>query len=410
MSEVNTFLKNASAKGISMGLDTMRSLTTALGNPQNKPKNIIHIAGTNGKGSVGAFIESVLISAGYSVGRYSSPAVFSRFEIFKKNGICITESEYLEYMDKIQSVAEITPTIFEAETALAFLWFKDCDYCIIEVGLGGRLDATNVIDSNKIAVLTSISLDHMNILGSSLEDITAEKCGIFNTRTQVISTDQVQSVKDVIISKAKSLPLKFSDKPQNICFDGEYQSFDYKDLQNIKISLLGSFQPANAALAIEVLKSLNISEKYIREGLKSTVWHGRFDVISRSPMIIADGAHNRNAFSELAKSLKTYFPNRKFTFVTGVLADKEYTEAARILSPLAERVFTITPDNARALNNKDYAAEFKKYGIDAVPTTLSEIHSIADKDKITVAFGSLSFMKTLFNEVNNGTNRQNIAP
>ena len=405
MSDINTFLNNATSKGISMGLDTMRSLTTALGNPQNKPKHIIHIAGTNGKGSVGAFIEYALISAGYSVGRYSSPAVFSRFEVFKKNGICITESEYLEYMDKIQSVAEATPTIFEAETALAFLWFEDCDYCIIEAGLGGRLDATNVIDAKKTAVLTSISLDHMNILGNSLEEIAAEKCGIFNPNTQVISTEQVQSVKDVIISKAKSLRLKFSDKPQNIHFDSEYQAFDYKDLQNIKISLLGSFQPTNAALAIEVLQALDVSEEHIRKGLENTIWHGRFDIISRSPMIIADGAHNRKAFSELAKSLKAYFPNTKFTFVTGVLADKEYTEAARILSPLAERVFTITPDNARALNNEDYAAEFKKHGIDAIPTTLSEIYNIADKGKITVVFGSLSFMKTLFNEVNNGKNR-----
>ena len=394
------FLESSKQKGMVLGLSSMCELTEKLGNPQNKLKNIIHIAGTNGKGSVGAFIEAVLAEAGYTVGRYSSPAVLSYFEIFRKNCKNITEAEYCTCMEQIMAVkTDAQPTAFEIETALAFLYMADCDYCIIETGLGGREDATNVINIKKLAVLTPISLDHMHILGNSIAEITAEKCGIFNSLTSVISSKQVSEAEAVIRANAQELPLTFAQETSNVRAAENYQLFDCGEYKDIKISLLGAFQPENAATALTALQALGISEKHIRAGFKKTVWHGRFDMISKNPVIIADGAHNRSAFIQLKKTLVEYYPDRKFNFITGVLKDKEYTAAAEIFSPIADKVYTITPDNPRALTADDYAEEFKKHGINAVPTEISDISKVTDKNGINVIFGSLSFMDKVFEAV-----------
>lgn len=394
------FLESSKQKGMVLGLSSMRELTEKLGNPQNKLKNIIHIAGTNGKGSVGAFIEAVLAEAGYTVGRYSSPAVFSYFEIFRKNCKNITEAEYCACMGQIMAVNP-SATAFELETALAFLFMQDCDYCIIETGLGGREDATNVIDIKKLAVLTPISLDHMHILGNSIAEITAEKCGIFNSLTSVISSKQVSEAEAVIRTHAQELPLTFAQEASNIRAAENYQLFDCGKYKDIKISLLGAFQPENAAAALTALQALGISEKHIRAGLEKTVWHGRFDMISKNPVIIADGAHNRSAFLQLRKTLAEYYPNRKFNFITGALRDKEYTAAAENFSPIADKVYTITPDNPRALTADEYAEEFKKHGINAVPVEISDIPGVIDKNGINVIFGSLSFMDKVFEIIKN---------
>lgn len=399
--EALEYIRELDKKGIVMGLKNMRKLMSVLGNPQNEVPHIIHIAGTNGKGSVGAFIEAALLSAGFSAGRYSSPAVFSRYEVFRKNGANITEQEYCILAQTIKSASEkagVELTAFEAETAMAFLFVKDCQYCIMEAGLGGRLDATNIIDSPKIAVITTISLDHMNILGNTIEDITAEKCGIIHQNTKVISAVQCPEAESII----KKYNAVFVQEPLNIHFMNEYQTFDYKNMKDIRIGLLGRFQPLNAAVAIETLKILGIREKYIRTGLARTVWHGRFDIISREPLIIADGAHNTDAFLNLKMSLDEYFPGQKFTFITGVLKDKEYTEAAKIFAPCAKMVFTITPDNPRALDADEYAEEFVKNGADAQSSTIRDTIKNIDKNGITIAFGSLSFMRDLFEEVKNG--------
>lgn len=395
------YLESSNQRGMVLGLSVMRELTEKLGNPQNKLKNIIHIAGTNGKGSVGAFLESVLTEAGYKVGRYSSPAVFSYFEIFRKNNKNITESELCSCMEQIMSVkTDTAPTSFEIETALAFIYMSDCDYCIIETGLGGREDATNVIDIEKLAVLTPISLDHMHVLGDTVAKITAEKCGIFNPLTTVISAKQTADAEEVIRQYSAKLPLTFADDAVNIRNCENYQLFDCGEYKDIKISLLGAFQSDNASTALTVLKALGISEMQIRKGFEKAVWHGRFDVISKKPLIIADGAHNKSAFLQLRKTLEEYYPDRKFNFITGVLRDKDYPCAAKIFAPIADAVYTITPDNPRALDNKAYAQEFKKHKINAVPIELTDIKKAINPDGINIIFGSLSFMDKVFEILN----------
>lgn len=396
------YIEKLKKRGIVPGLGQMQKLMSRLGDPQNSLKNVIHIAGTNGKGSVGAFIEAALLNTGASVGRYSSPAVFSYFEIIRKNGKDIAPQTFAELISKIKDAAEaedISPSAFEAETAAAFLYFSGCEYCIIEAGLGGRGDSTNVIDTAKTAVITSVSLDHMNILGSTIEEIAAEKCGIFNDKTTVVVSTQTSEAERVIREKAEGLPVIFAQTPENISFSGFKTSFDLGQMKSLEISLLGTFQPFNAAAAVSVLQSLGIAEKHIRNGLKNAVWHGRFDMVSREPLIIADGAHNRQAFYELRKSLEAYFPGKKFIFVAGVLADKDYRAAAKILSPLAEKVYTVTPDNPRALSAQKLAEEFTKCGADADPIDISRIGSIIQNDKITAAFGSLSFLNKFYEAV-----------
>ena len=239
----------------------------------------------------------------------------------------------------------------------------------------------------------------MKILGSTIEEIAAEKCGIFNDKTTVVVSAQTPEAERVIREKAAGLSVIFAETPENTSFSNSKTWFDLGPMKSIEISLLGTFQPFNAAAAVSVLKSLGIAEKNIRSGLKNAVWRGRFDTVSREPLIIADGAHNRQAFYELRKSLESYFPGKKFIFVAGVLADKDYTAAAEILSPLAEKVYTVTPDNPRALSAQKLAAEFIKFGADAEPIDISRVGSIIQNDKITAAFGSLSFLNKFYEAV-----------
>lgn len=394
MNNIQDFINKTKNKGMVLGLDTMRALVEKLGNPQNKPKNIIHLAGTNGKGSVGAFIESALLSSGYTVGRYTSPAVFEHFEVFKKNGRQITQDEYDSLM-KIVMDTGLEPTEFEAETALAFLFVSDCDYAIIETGLGGAEDATNVIDAPKTAVLTSISLDHTGILGDTIAKITQQKCGIFNDTTTVVSAIQTEEALEVIKKSAGALPLKIAKQAKSIRTLNDCQIFDYGDIKDIKISLMGEFQIDNAATAIEALLSLGIAEDKIKDGLKNAEWHGRFERISKKPIVILDGAHNERAFYELKKTLLKYYPNEKYNFITGVLRDKAYSVAAELFSPIAESVYTITPPSPRALDKAEFAEEFKRCGINAAPIEINEISNVIKSNCVNIIFGSLSFMSRL---------------
>ncbi len=391
MSDIKEFIQQTKNKGMVLGLDTMRTLAERLGNPQNKPKHIIHIAGTNGKGSVGAFIESALICSGHTVGRYTSPAVFSHLEVFRKNGKSICEDEYNRLMETVMDT-KIVPTEFEAETALAFLFVSDCDYAVIETGLGGLEDATNIITAPKTAVITSISLDHMHFLGDTIEEIAEQKCGIFNESTMVIAAAQTEAARRIIAQKARRLQLSSAKKTENIRIFDSYQLFDYGAMKDITIRLMGDFQTDNAAAAIETLLTLGINEKDIRYGLEAAQWHGRFEIISKEPIVIIDGAHNRSAFGELKKSLIKYYPDSKFNFITGVLKDKEYNVAAALFAPVAQSVYTITPPNPRALDKAEYAEEFKRHGVNAVPIETDNLKSVLRSDCINVIFGSLSFM------------------
>lgn len=403
--EVSQFLQSASKSGIVLGLSQMSELMKRLGNPQDKLR-IIHIAGTNGKGSVGAFLEGILRQKGKRVARYTSPSVFHTLEKYTINSEHISAADFCRCIEKIKSVMDTTlsPTLFEIETAAAFLYFyeQNCDYVLLETGMGGREDATNVVKSPLCSVLTPISMDHMGFLGDTIEKITAEKCGIIKKNCPVVSAAQSDSVKTVIEDFAKESRLIFAQKGLYKSFCNGKQYFDYKDIKDIELSALGKYQIDNAALAIEAAKVVeDFSEAEIRNGLKDVVWQGRFEIISQNPTIIIDGAHNVGAINALVESIKEYFPNKELNFVTGTFADKEYTKTIPLFAPMAKKIFAIAPDNPRALSNTEYAKEIQKYNKNAVAARVDDAikECISDKNAVTICFGSLSFLADAKNEV-----------
>ena len=407
--EALEYINNTQKYGSVLGLENMERLCDYFNNPQNDIR-IIHIAGTNGKGSTGAFIESILRCDGKNVCRYTSPAVFDYREIWTYNGENITECEYADYITKIKKACDFFtskgyphPTPFEIETMLAFLYCYDkkCDYAIMETGLGGRYDAVNVIEKSEISVITSISMDHMQFLGDSIEKIAYEKAGIIKKGGRVVSAVQEYGAQKVIADTCRDLgaSLTFCDTPQNV----RGNVFDYDGMHDIKISLNGAYQPENAILALTVCEELKISETAIRAGLNNAVWHGRFEQICDNPVFIIDGAHNIDAVEKLKKSILG-FKDAHFNFIIGVLSDKEHDKMMEIITPLADRIFTVTPNNRRAMPNTLLAREISKYNKNVVPTDIETAvyNCLEDKDRITVAFGSLSYLGEVKKAVEKG--------
>lgn len=394
--QAREYIKFLDKRGSVLGLSNMERLMNALGHEYEKSK-IIHIAGTNGKGSVGAFLEHILTDNGFTVGRYISPAIQTYLERFTINSKEISEEAFADCIAKIKSVSErenIEPTAFEVETSVALICLAQCDYILLEVGLGGREDATNVIKTSNCSVITSISNDHGAILGDTLSEIAYQKAGIIKPNGTVICAHQCDEVANTIINECRKLnaSLSFADKPTNIRLAGNSLYFDYKEYRDIKINTLGQFQPENAALSIEVAKNLGIMN--FRNSLENTRWRGRFEVISKEPLIIIDGAHNEDAAIRLKESLLTYYPDGKFRFITGVLADKNYDKIMSITAPLADEIYTITPNNPRALKADKLSECIKKYNKNVIVSTLESALSccISDKGHINIIFGSLSFL------------------
>ncbi len=396
------YMEELSKYGSVLGLESMERLSEGLGRPERRLR-IIHLAGTNGKGSVGAFIEAMLRAEGKTVSRYTSPAVFDSLECWSSEGGSITEEEFAAYATRLRSLCEDIvrrgfphPTRFEVETAIAFLYCadKNTDYSILETGMGGRYDAVNIIDKSAASVITSISRDHMKFLGSTLGEIAYEKAGIIKPGGTVISAPQPKEAEDIIaeVCREKNAALTFAQTPKRNP-DG---SFDYDDMRNLSTALGGEFQLVNAAVAIEVCSHLGISEQSIRRGLRNAVWHGRFEQICSEPIFIIDGAHNAAAASMLADTLKQR-RGEKFNFIIGIFADKEYDDILRITAPLADRIFAVEPDNPRALSRQSLLAAIKKYNKNAESVTVSTAvrECMSDPSRTTVAFGSLSYLKAV---------------
>lgn len=417
------YLNNCYKKGSIYGLDTIRALTAALGDPQNCCK-IIHIAGTNGKGSVGSFLASVLKEAGYKVGRFTSPAVYCREECFTVNGENISRKSFASVMTEVRAAADkipFEPTGFELETALALCYFnmEQCDVSIIECGLGGKNDATNVTDSALLTVLTSISLDHTALLGSTTADIAVQKCGIIKRGTQVVSAEQPKDAERVIYECCKGLGVKCSfikkaDIKNKKCFN-YLQSFDYENLKDVKIHMLGDFQFDNAALALKCIDVLvksgfDISSGSIYRGMLSARWNGRFEVISKDPVFILDGAHNPDAALRLKNSLDMYFKDEKKIFIIGVFADKDYDGILKITAPLADIIFTVTAPGTRGLDADKLSQTAIKYNPRVTVSDLRHAvkYCFEHREYVAAAFGSLSFISEAahyinqFKELNNG--------
>lgn len=429
--EAMVYISSTSQYGSVLGLDTIRELLKRLGNPEKKVR-MIHIGGTNGKGSTAAFISSILAEAGYRVGRYLSPVIFEyreRIQIQTEEGsFYITEEEVGHKMQKVKEAAEAMtaggfphPTSFELETAMAFLVFAEsCDVAVVEVGLGGRLDATNVIEESELSVLTAVSLDHMQILGDSLEAIACEKAGIIKKGGRVVSYDRrgKEEIAADIIKKvceeqeAMLVTADFKEiKVLNYTLEGT--AFEYKGRKEMVIRLLGECQVKNAVTALEAVwllqdRGFSIGEKEIRKGLLETCWPGRFEIISRNPFIIVDGAHNEEAAVTLANSIERYLSNRKITYIMGVLEDKDYRAVLRHTLPYAYRVLTITPDNARALPSLDLKLAAKETAVllnleieeiaeeATVKGALEKAMEVMEKDGVILAFGSLSFLNEVY--------------
>lgn len=369
----NYLEKVRSQKGIVLGLDTMRHLMAKLNNPQDKVK-FIQVAGTNGKGSTAAYLTSILSEAGIKVGRYTSPAVFSSTEQYFACGSCISESEYAKGVTAVAEAAASldgeTPTAFEQETALAFWYFakKGCELAILEAGLGGDMDATNIVITTVCSIITSISMDHCRILGNKISEIAAHKAGIIKPGAPVICIEQKEDAMEPIraAAKAADTPLYevhrdevrqiFSDKRESIVF--------FREFENLHLKMLGSCQPENAALAVQAASVLSrsypIEKKHIYDGIEKTRWGGRFELHSGSPDIILDGAHNPDGIRRLRESVNQMFGAVPICYVCGVLADKDYEKEIEILFGRASNVFTVTPPSPRAMKSTDLKAAIKK--------------------------------------------------
>lgn len=420
--EARAFIDDTSKYGYILGLDTVTELLNRLGNPQDDLK-FVHIAGTNGKGSILAYVSTILKEAGYRVGRYISPTIFEYRERIQVNEEYISEEAVARLAQRIyekgqEMLAEglAHPTAFEVETALAFLYFQEmnCDIVVLETGMGGLTDATNVVKTTLVSAFASISMDHMGFLGNTLEEIAEVKAGIIKPDTVVVSAAQKPEVRKVLEETCRRQRAAYHEVRKEEITDRkvslEEQSFTYKGQKDLRPGILGSCQFENAAAAVEVIHALRdlnypVSEEAMRKGLKETCWIGRFTVVDENPLFIVDGAHNRDAAERLLETLKLYVPNKRKIFIIGVLGDKEYDYMMGCLAPEAERIVTVmTPDNPRALPAEKLAETVRKYNphaeaAESIPEAVKKARGYAGEDGMVLAFGSLSYLGDLIRAV-----------
>lgn len=417
------YLKKSDVRGIVLGLENMKRLLYFLGNPQNSVPTI-HIAGTNGKGSVGTFISEILTNAKYKVGRYVSPSVTDIRECWQLNGKFINETDFTECVETVKNAAEdlynktsVYPTRFEIETCVAFLYFKNkkCDISVIEVGLGGRNDATNITENIILSVITSISIDHINILGNNLYDIAKEKAGIIKKGILCVSAQQKNDAKIALNKEAneKNSEILFLDKKDitNYKLYKNKQYFSYGYYKNLCISMLGLYQIENAALAVKVCDLMNkynfkITEENIKKGLLNAFWPGRFQILRNNPIFIVDGAHNVDAAEKLMKSAELYLKNKKLIFIIGMFADKEYEKVAKITAYKAEKIIIVECNNKRTADADTLLKVYKKYNkntfkAENIKNAVFKAIESAEENNAILAFGSLSYLGELIKCVNN---------
>lgn len=414
--EALAFLDTPNFMNPDPGLENIQALLEELGNPQDA-LCYVHIAGTNGKGSTAAFTERILRESGYRTGMYTSPYIDHFSEKIRVDGEEISKEAIVRLASVLKEAAEavqkkkgLIPTVFELVTALVFLYFKEqrCDIVVLEVGLGGRLDATNIIKWAEVSVITAIGLDHTDILGDTEEKIAREKAGIIKFDSNVVLYEQKKSIMDVIASVcreknsvltiARGSLVKFKEITE------EGQVFSFGRYQDLKTGMLGVYQMRNAVTAVcvaETLRNLGwkISEQAIRNGLAKARWQGRLEVCGKGPMFLVDAAHNPQGVQVLAESLKVLFPERKFIFVVGVLGDKAYEKMIDTILPLAESFHVVTPNSTRALAGETLKDILVEKGSQASAyETIEEAVDAAKKEAMQIengmvcAFGSLYYI------------------
>lgn len=427
-----SLIEELKKRGSVPGLDAIEGLLEELGHPEDNLK-VVHIAGTNGKGSIFAYLSSILIAAGFKVGRYISPTISCYEERFQINGEYITKDELArlyniveEAMKREEEKTGLKPTLFEVETAISFLYFKEekVDYALIEVGMGGRMDATNVIRHPELTVISSISYDHQAFLGDTLEEIAWQKAGIIKESCPVVLSENSDEVCKVIEQEATKKKVKCIEiKPTDyeVLSETPYGStFLWKE-QRYETKLPGRHQVSNAVTALAASEYLfrkdyekNNARKAIAEeldemnvksaqqgGIIRMCWPGRLEVLKKEPLFYRDGAHNPDGAKKLAAFLQKYFTNKKIIYIMGVLKDKEYKKMLRYLMPMAKEVYVFKPKNERGLSAQILADTIKEVA-DVSVTIESDVNAAvfraldtAKPDDVLVACGSLSFMEEM---------------
>lgn len=394
--------------GTRPGLERVRELLASLGNPQDSLR-FIHVAGTNGKGSFCAMTDAILREAGYRTGLYTSPYLERFNERMAVNGQEISDGELAEitsYVRPFADAMEDKPTEFELITAVAMVYFArhGCDPVVLEVGMGGRLDATNVISTPVLSVITGISLDHTAILGDTREAIATEKAGIIRRGVPVVFGGERDCAYTVIknIADGRGAPFVPVDhgRMRVVSHDLSGTEVEY-DGKGLRLGLLGAYQPHNAATVLTAIGELrqlgfNIDDGAIERGLAGTVWKGRFELLSASdPIFIADGSHNPEGIASAIESIRGYFGDRRVCLLSGVMRDKDHASIAKELAKVAACAFTLRPNNPRALDPAEYAADFERAGVPAIPSdSIDEavrraVAAARDANMPLIALGSL---------------------
>jgi len=405
--EAIEYIHSVCWKGSIPGLGRTQALLAKMGNPEKKLK-FVHIAGTNGKGSTAAMTASILRKAGYRTGLYTSPYIYRFHERMQVDGVEITDEELVavtEYVKPLaQSMAE-SPTEFELVCCIAFEYFlrKQCDIVVLEVGMGGSFDATNVIETPEVAVITNIGLDHTEVLGDTLEKIAANKAGIFKENGHAViyrGSPSVEAVFEEDCAKKNTELTKADFASLNLkkhTLDG--QVFDCGQRKDLVLPLLGDHQLHNASVVLSVADTLRkigwqITEENIRDGLRDVRWPGRFDIVSRDPLFIIDGGHNPQCIEALVKNIEDYLKDRNVIAITGVLADKDYADMYVPVMPYIRQFVCITPPNPRKLEAAELAQYLRTKGANAVGSEsitdgVKTALELAGKDGVVLCFGSL---------------------
>ena len=421
------FIEYTNTLGSRLGLATVKELLFRLGNPQNQ-KKVIHVAGTNGKGSICAFLESILKEGGYCVGRYISPTIFTYLERFQINGEYMSETQFIQLTEQVAEVCKqmvadnfLHPTSFEVETAIAFLYFaqQPVDVILLETGMGGLEDATNVVEHPLVTTFASISMDHMSFLGDTLAKIARQKAGIMRKQVPCVISVMEDEAKQVLVEEAQKWQAPVVNlQKSDFCIKEmtlEKSVFTYRQ-EEYESTMLGGFQVYNAVTAIAtyqlVQQQFPMTQQQVQAGVRKCRWQGRLECMNKHPYIFRDGAHNIDAVKKMKESLQAYFKEKKIHFIMGVLKDKEYAKMVAMMIPIAKSIYTVTPPVAsRALQASQLAEEVQRQcqkdnvtnvqikAFDKIEEALHTLLATIPADEVIVIFGSLSFIGNICLEV-----------
>lgn len=423
MNDVITLVNTNRGNGKKESLTRMFRLLEKIGNPQLYLK-FVHIAGTNGKGSTASFLSSILNATSIKTGVFTSPHLEDINERIRINSRYITDTDFIQATEKVAQYVEIVEEelderlySFEILTAVALLYFyeKECELVVLETGIGGRLDATNTILTPEVALITSIGLDHMKVLGTTKEEIAEEKVNILKENGLLIYPEMEEELEAVFEKRAEEINGQIqkikADTVTELRLTEDKTTFSYKNYTDIVIHLLGKHQVMNACLAIEAAETLrdkgySIPEKAILTGLSEAHWPGRMEKISEKPLIILDGAHNSEGVKTLKATLDSLFPEEKFTFIVGMMQDKKYHEMLEDMLPIAEEIYTLSPDPYRGFNAKQTAEELSEKGItsqayESVDAVIEVIRNESKESKKIIVFGSLYLIGDFRKQWNN---------